>query len=168
MHPSPIKGQSFRLEIPIICVWSELLWCPIAVHAKRAQMTTKKTPKALNPTLSPAEILIQFEKYPSWYWRQMQNNTQRKQDNLTRDFHQTLGIVNDQSLSYAVIPKLEDYLNVNFYVVSSALSFLTSVKTAIRREKKYFHITWRRNLSIFTPSPKSVAFFRLPISVQCV
>lgn len=34
---------------------------------------------------------------------------------------QSLGISDDQPLTYALIPTLEDYLNANIYVVSSAL-----------------------------------------------
>ena len=79
-----------------------------------------KKMKALYPTLSPSEILIQFEKCPTWYWKKIRDNEHRSQDNLVRDVCLTIGISDDQPLTYALIPRLEDYLYVNIYVVSSA------------------------------------------------
>lgn len=75
----------------------------------------------MHPTLTPAEILIQFEKCPNWYYREVRGNNQHTQDSLTRAVCQSLGISDDQPLTYALIPTLEDYLNANIYVVSSAL-----------------------------------------------
>lgn len=78
--------------------------------------------KNLHSTLTPAEILIQFEKCPQWYYRQVCQNTDQKQDTLTRSVCHSLAISKDQPLTYSLIPKLEDYFNVNIYVISSALS----------------------------------------------
>lgn len=75
----------------------------------------------MQPSLTPAEILTQFEKCPQWYYRQVCRNTDQKQDNLTRSVCHSLAISKNQPLSYSLIPKLEDYFNVNIYVVSSAL-----------------------------------------------
>lgn len=77
--------------------------------------------KNLQPSLTPAEILTQFEKCPQWYYRQVCRNTDQKQDNLTRSVCHSLAISKNQPLSYSLIPKLEDYFNVNIFVVSSAL-----------------------------------------------
>lgn len=77
--------------------------------------------KSVHPTLSSAEILVQFEKCPPWYWKHLRDNVQNKQDNLTRDVCQCSGLSDNQTLTYSVIPRIEDFLNVNIYVVSSAL-----------------------------------------------
>lgn len=78
--------------------------------------------KDAHPTLSPADILIQFEKCPPWYWKHIRDNTKKKkQDNLTNVVSHSMGLSENQSLSYAFIPRLEDLLNVNIYVLSSAL-----------------------------------------------
>lgn len=45
----------------------------------------------------------------------------KKQDNLTNVVSHSMGLSENQSLSYAFIPRLEDLLNVNIYVLSSAL-----------------------------------------------
>lgn len=95
----------------------------LVAFSSACKMSTDKykKAKALHPTLSTAEILIQLQKFPTWYYRHIRKNTRRKQNNLTSLGCHSLGIVDDQPLSYAVITSLEDYLYVNIYVVSSAL-----------------------------------------------
>lgn len=77
--------------------------------------------KRMHPTLTPAEILIQFEKCPNWYWRKVRGNKEHKQDSLTLAVFQSLAISKDQPLTYSLIPTLEYYFNTNIYIVRSAL-----------------------------------------------
>lgn len=99
--------------------------------------------KRMHPTLTPAEILIQFEKCPKWYYREVRGNNQHTQDSLTRAVCQSLGISDDQPLTYALIPTLEDYLNANIYVVSSALgnAFSYISQNCDQERKKLFYTT---------------------------
>lgn len=100
--------------------------------------------KDAHPTLSPADILIQFEKCPPWYWKHIRDNTQKKQDNLTNVVSHSMGLSENQSLSYAFIPRLEDLLNVNIYVVSSTLgnafSYISQNHDQERKKIFLYHV----------------------------
>lgn len=100
--------------------------------------------KDAHPTLSPADILIQFEKCPPWYWKHIRDNTKKKQDNLTNVVSHSMGLSENQSLSYAFIPRLEDLLNVNIYVVSSALgnafSYISQNHDQERKKIFLYHV----------------------------
>lgn len=87
----------------------------------RVHLTQFQRLKALYPTYDTGEILIHFATCPTWYYIELRQNKKGAQDLLTRRVCETLGIVTNQALTYAYIPLLEDFLNVNIYVVSARM-----------------------------------------------
>lgn len=59
--------------------------------------------KDAHPTLSPADILIQFEKCPPWYWKHIRDNTKKN-----KTISPTLSVIR------WVYPKINHYLMHSF------------------------------------------------------
>lgn len=67
------------------------------------------------PTFTTGEMLIHFGVCPIWYYNDLRANHQRAQDLLTIRVCEALGIVADEPLTYACIPRLEEFLNISLY-----------------------------------------------------
>ncbi|XP_062587273.1 uncharacterized protein LOC134248892 [Saccostrea cucullata] len=74
--------------------------------------------KARHPTLTTGEILLFFQQCPLWYYQDLCKNHNGAQDTLTKRVCSTMNIVDDAPLTYLYIPRLEEFLGVNIYVIS--------------------------------------------------
>lgn len=73
------------------------------------------------PTFTTGEMLIHFGVCPIWYYNDLRANHKRAQDLLTIRVCEALGIVADEPLTYAWIPRLEEFLIINLYVISASM-----------------------------------------------
>ena len=96
--------------------------------------------KSDHPTLSRRAILLRFHKCSPGYYKKIRHNERNIQDLLTEVISKELNISGAQPLTYQTIPHLEDYLNVNIYVLSARLCYWFSYvsKNCDTERKKIF------------------------------
>lgn len=95
------------------------------------------------PTFTAGEMLIHFGVCPIWYYNDLRANHQRAQDLLTIRVCEALGIVADEPLNYACIPRLEEFLNINLYVISASMgdkfSYISAHHNQERKKVFLYH-----------------------------
>lgn len=74
--------------------------------------------KTRHPTLTCGEILVLYQQCPLWYYHDLIKNHKGAQDSLTKQVCERMNIVEDEPLTYAYIPQIEDDLQISIYVIS--------------------------------------------------
>lgn len=72
-------------------------------------------------TFTTGEMLIHFGVCPIWYYNDLRANHKRAQDLLAIRVCEALRFVSDEPLTYSCIPRLEEFLNINLYVISARM-----------------------------------------------
>ena len=85
-----------------------------------------------------ADILLIHGQCSPQYYRQIRENKSRALDHIVNFLAHEFNVDQSQPMTYEIIPKLEDYLNVNIYVVSSNMgnvfSFVSSSDDVERKK----------------------------------
>jgi hypothetical protein len=129
--------------------------------------------QALHPTRTTGEFLVRCGACPVWYYDDLRHNHKGTQDALTKRVCEMLNIVTDETLTYACIPRLEELLNVNLYVVSACLGDTFSYVSAnhdLERKKvflyhedvsgsEHFHAITKITASLHTRTSVSIASY---------
>ena len=92
----------------------------LASLSKASDVELKKC-KSEHPTLSRREIFLRFQKCTPSYYQKIRDNQKKIQDLLAENISEELNISGAQPLTYQTIPLIEDYLNLNVYVISARL-----------------------------------------------
>ncbi|KAK3107774.1 hypothetical protein FSP39_021983 [Pinctada imbricata] len=96
------------------------------------------------PSMTEQEILLRNGRCSFEYYEKLRKNRTHKQDEVVLVMSQDLNIEGTLPLTYKVIPQLENYLNVNIYVVCSSLgnefSYISSGTDTERKNIFLYHV----------------------------